>query len=122
VIDRLLGAVVVDVDTGRKVVEADVESWQFAKVKRATIKQAAALYVARDGAGGVPLAGVYASVSGPDFSFSGMVGLPVEQGGPAAGVLDLLDQSGLRVLTTNIAGRGRGYPPWFSFAYNVEND
>ena len=43
-IDEALGARPVDPDTGRKVVEADVETWQWVKLGKATAKLAAQIY------------------------------------------------------------------------------
>lgn len=109
-IDHLLGARSVDDTTGRKVVSADVESWQFTKLARATVKLAARL--TRD-----PTLNerFYATISGPDFSRSGPLGSPWGEDVEA-----LLNASGLRQLTTIVGGRSR--PSWYGFAVNLDRD
>lgn len=93
-IDELVGNWPVDTTTGRKIVQAQIDAWQWSKLGRATLKLAAALYRDPDLARGQR----YRSQSGPDFSVSGPVG-----GAIAHDVLTPLNQSGLRILT----GRAR---------------
>lgn len=98
VIDDLLGRPTSDpATTGRKVVQTDVEAWQWAKLKRATVKLAAALWANPNLVGGRR----WKSESGPDFSFSGPQGSQV-----GTQVLALLNASGLRNLASR-ATRGR---------------
>jgi hypothetical protein len=112
VIDSMLGARPVDDTTGRKVVQADVESWRFVKLTRATVKVAARL--SEDP---TILTAQYTSVSGPDFSFSGRISTTW-----GSVVENALTLSGLARLTTSIGcGRG-GRPPWDDFAINRDPD
>lgn len=99
-VDELLGAWPVDETSGRKIVEDDVDAWQFAKLQRATTLLAAAIYQNPD----LGSQSVYKSQSGPDFSFSGHVG-----GEITTNVITPLNQSGLRRLggRTGLSGRDR---------------
>lgn len=106
VIDDLLGRPTSDpATTGRKVVQTDVEAWQWAKLKRATIKLAAALWANPNLVGGRR----WRSESGPDFSFSGPQGSQV--GGQ---VLALLTASGLRHLAGRATRGRRSYESFFA--------
>lgn len=108
-IDADLGVRKVDPTTGRRVVESEVEAWQWAKLGRATAKLAAAIYRTPD-----LLAGPgWKSISGPDFSYSGPTG---SRFGPTIGAL--LDQTGLRRLTTTMT-RGR---MWFRHGFPSNAD
>lgn len=69
-VDGALGPRPVDITTGRRVVQANVEAWQWAKLQRATLKLAVGLYGNPNLATGTR----YRRVSGPDFSFSDPVG------------------------------------------------
>jgi len=89
-VDDLLGGWPPDTTTGRKIIEADVETWQWAKLNRATYLLAADVYRTPERYRGQ----AYKSVSGPDFSFSG----PLSGQVPRA-ILAVLDASGLRRLT-----------------------
>lgn len=93
-IDELLGGRPVDETTGRKVVEADVDSWQWDKLERATLKLAAAIYSDAT----INSGAVYDSESGPDFSRSGRLTASTLAGVVGRRVMALLNQSGLRVL------------------------
>lgn len=108
IIDEDLGIGAVDDTTGRRIIQASVEAWQFTKLKRATVKLAAFLH--RNP--GVLTQSRYRRVSGPDFSFSepigSLFGLEVELP---------LNQSGLRRLTTTLDGRP-ARPPWRDFIVN----
>ena len=87
-IDSLLGGYQPDETTGRKIVEEDVEGWQWQKLSRATTKLAAKLY------GDPNLFEVqWQSLSGPDFSRSGPIGSRI-----GAEILSVLNDSGLRRL------------------------
>lgn len=107
-IDEALGARPVDEDTGRKVDPAAVEAWRWAKLQRASTLLAAEIHRRPE----IRRGQRWRSVSGPQFSFSGPAGseLPDE-------VEALLNQSGLRRLTTAIGDRALR-PPWDDFAYN----
>lgn len=97
-VDAMLGVgyLWVDEDTGRKVVEADVEGWQWSKLDRATAKMAAALY--RDP---TMMSGQrYNKITGPDFSREGPLGAQA-----GSQITALLDDSRLRRLTSR-AGNG----------------
>lgn len=89
-IDDWLGAWPVDTTTGRKIVEADVDAWRFAKLTRAVVRLAAHLF--NDP---TILAGEqWGTVKGPDFEKSNAA--------PAlrkiSDVAAPLNASGLRVL------------------------
>lgn len=89
IIDQLLGNWPVDDTTGRKIVEADVETWQWEKLGRATAKLAAKMYTdatISDGAN-------WDEMWGPDFKFKGAIGSTL----PAI-VLDILNATQLRRL------------------------
>lgn len=102
-IDEYLGGRGIDTTTGRKVIETDVEAWQWDKLARATLKLAAKIYEndsLLDGA-------EWDSVSGPDYSFSGRITSGLEAiAGPQ--ILAILNQSGLREMTGKAAS-GRSY-------------
>ncbi len=109
-IDTLLGGWPVNETTGRKILQADVLAWQWAKLGRATVKTAGAVYhdptlltVRR-----------YRREKGPDFEVEDPLG-----GGALTPAIALLNASGLRRLTGRAAAgtrcvpreRGfRGYP------------
>lgn len=100
-VDGVLDAWLPDETTGRKIVEADVDAWQWAKLTRATTKVAANLY--RNP--GVLTTAQYRRVKGPDFEFEDVLG------GTLAAILTpniitILNDSGLR----NIAGRAHAGP------------
>lgn len=111
-IDAVLAARPVDETTGRKVVEADVDPWRWAKLKRATLLAASRLYANPDAIDGDR----YTSTSGPDFTFTGRVGAGgmADRLGPAC--MAVLNASGLRrtgtraVPSAPIAGRSPGWP------------
>lgn len=114
-IDEALGARPVDPSTGRKVVEADVEAWQWIKLGKATAKLAAQIY--RDPA--VASGHRWRRQKGPDFEVEDPIG-------PGQGLLGglpvqtLLNQSGLARLTTTISPPAGSSvrPPWWSWVYN----
>lgn len=89
-IDELIGAGVPDATTGRKIVQADVESWQWIKLMRATTKLAAALYQQPD----LLKRARWDREKGPDFEVEGPRGSIV-----AADVMLPLNQSSLRRLS-----------------------
>lgn len=89
-IEDWLGARPRDPETGRLVVEADVEAWQWTKLRRATVRLAARLFENPDAL----TPSRYESVSGPDFSKSGPTS-PVAQ---IADVRIPLNASGLRIM------------------------
>ena len=107
-VDYLLGARYVDPVTGRKVVLADVEVWQFTRLARATVLLAARLWAQPALLSEVQ----YQSVSGPDFSFTGRQGSVL-----GAQFLATLTDTGLRRLTSRATG-GRGFNPQDEFATN----
>jgi hypothetical protein len=77
---------------GRKIAEADVFDWQWAKLKRATVRLAVRLHLEP----GILERARYKSVSGPDFSYSG----PISDPGPLGDqVMNALRASGLIVAT-----------------------
>ncbi len=96
-IDYLIGARPTDTTTGRKVNSGDVEAWQWAKVKRATLIIASDLYRNADAL----KAPEWQSVSGPDFSFSGPLHAANRQ------AVNELDQSGVRRLSAMSTGQQR---------------
>jgi hypothetical protein len=67
-VDEALGARAIDAATGRKVAQADVQDWQWAKVKRATVRCAAR--VRANPHLDENAAQQFISVTGPDFSWS----------------------------------------------------
>lgn len=89
-VDGLMGGWVPSAATGRKIIEADVEPWQWNKLRRATTILAAKMVLEPDLLEGQQ----WRSVSGPDFSFSG----PLTGRFPSR-VIDLLSDSSLRKLT-----------------------
>lgn len=92
-IDDWLGGWLVNTtgpSSGRKIAQLDVEAWQWAKLRRATIRLAAHLYADPN----VLVAAGYQSVSGPDFSKSG----PRNARTRIPDVTSPLNASGLRLL------------------------
>lgn len=90
-IDLLIGNRGISLPSGRKVVEADVEAYQWTAVNRATVKLAADLYRNPKAYRGAQ----WKSVSGPDFSVSGPLFAAASSAAEAiAG--PLLTSSGLR--------------------------
>jgi hypothetical protein len=69
-IDSQLGARETDPLTGRKVIEEEVEPWQWAKLKRATLKVAARLHAEPS----ILSSPQWDVVKGPDFETSGRSG------------------------------------------------
>ena len=110
-VDQELGLREIDESTGRKVIEGEVEAWQFAKLKRATVKAAAKLYARPSMLSDQR----FDRVKGPDFETQGPRTSNADLFG--SDVAGLLDQSGLRVLTT-VFGTGRNRPPWYGFSFN----
>ena len=92
--DGLLGGWPIDETTGRKIVEADVEAWQWSKLNRAVLLLAAELYASPD----VLRRARYRREKGPDFEFEDPLG-----GGVLSRYLTVLDDSGLR----RLGGRAR---------------
>jgi len=105
-IDTLLGGWPVNETTGRKILQADVLAWRWAKLGRATVKTAGAVYhdptlltVRR-----------YRREKGPDFEVEDPLG-----GGALTPAIALLNASGLRRLTgratagTRCVPRERGF-------------
>lgn len=111
-IDEALGARPVDLTTGRRVVEADVEAWQWAKLQRATLKIAARYYSQPVD----PTGGRWTRMKGPDFEVEGPLGSTL-----GTDVEAILNQSGLRRLTSRF-GPGVRRPSWYAFAYNDPNE
>jgi hypothetical protein len=66
-IDGELGARTIDPATGRKVIEDEVEPWQWAKLTRATLKVAAKLHADPNHLQG----SAWETVKGPDFETTG---------------------------------------------------
>lgn len=91
-IDQMLGAWPVDETTGRRIVQSDIEAWQWSKLGRATMLLAAQLYSKPDALQGPR----YRKESGPDFAVEDPLTGPV----PST-VMTVLDASGLR----RLAGR-----------------
>lgn len=87
--DALLGGYVPDSTTGRKILEGDVEPWQWSKLRKATTLLAAKLVTDPDLTGGQQ----WRRVKGPDFEFEG----PLSGRFPTR-VSDLLNDSSLRRL------------------------
>lgn len=96
IVDNLLGAWRINLTTGRKIFETNVLAWQFAKLTRATVKLAGQMYARPD----LFTARQYESQKGPDFTVTG----PLDTRIPSM-VTTILNQSGLRRLTTNSTGR-----------------
>lgn len=113
--DELLGRYETDETTGRKIVEADVDAWQWTKLQRFATLLAAYIHANPT----ITTDRQYRTISGPDFSFSG----PLDSGSwiPRS-FISVLDQSRLRRLTT-VAVSGRGSrAPWYSFSFNVDDN
>ena len=92
--DELLGGWPIDETTGRKIVQANVDAWQWSKLHRAVLLLAVELY-------GTPTLlqrPRYRREKGPDFEFEDPLG-----GGILSRYLVVLNDSGLR----RIAGRAR---------------
>jgi hypothetical protein len=102
-IDRIIGPIEVDIDTGRKVNIDGLTGAQIIKLSDATLTIAAVLKNQPTAF----TAAAFGSVSGPDFSYSN----PTAGGMPAAGAhalrhaAALLDHARLRVLTGTMTGR-----------------
>lgn len=94
-IDEMLGGWPIDESTGRKIVQADVEAWQWSKLGRATVKLAAAIYQQPE----LLTRARWNREKGPDFEFEGPRGSVA-----SSSVMLPLNQSGLRRLT------GRAFP------------
>lgn len=90
-IDEQLGPWDVDPATGRKISEAVIEPWRFAKLSRATARLAARLYANPS----LLEPDRYESVSGPDFSRS----KPRKPATRIPDVIGPLNASGLRILS-----------------------
>lgn len=108
-IDQQLGARWVDENTGRKVVQADVDGWRWQKLADATTYLAARIYTHPD-----LLEQRFTSLSGPDFSHSGPIGP-----GLITNEIDaLLNASGLR----RLGGRARGGPAYRGWRGTLMDD
>ena len=92
--DSLLGGWPPDETTGRKIVEAQVDAWQWAKLKRAVLLLAVELYSTPT----LLQRPRYRREKGPDFEFEDPLG-----GGVLSRYLTVLDDSGLR----RLGGRAR---------------
>lgn len=108
-IDTLLGGWPIDETTGRKILQADVLAWQWAKLGRATIKTAGAVYhdptlltVRR-----------YRREKGPDFEVEDPLG-----GGALTPAVALLNASGLRRLAGRAVAGTRCVPRERGFQYD----
>lgn len=115
-IDTLLGFWRVNETTGRKIVQADVEAWQFTKLTRATVLTAANIY--RNPA--VLTSPQWDEVKGPDFWFVGRIGGPLAQILSPV-VLAVLEASTLRRMSGRSRAGSRSVPPWYPFSYNIED-
>lgn len=100
-IDVLLGGRCPDSGTGRKVLEADVEAWQWAKLRRATVLLAALMHSTPD----LLTQRQFRRVKGPDFEVED----PMSGATPQT-VLGPLNASGLRVLSGRALPGGRSAP------------
>ena len=89
-IDDLLGGWPPDDTTGRKILQADVEAWQWTKLRRAAVLLAAHAHTHPAARGERQ----YRRVKGPDFELEDPLSGPVP-----ASVLAPLNQSGLRRLS-----------------------
>lgn len=98
--DRQLGGWPIDETTGRKIVEADVEAWQWSKLNRAVLLLAAELYATPT----LLTRARYRREKGPDFEFED----PISTGGILSRYNGLLDDSGLRRLGGRATARVRG--------------
>ncbi len=85
--DSLLGGWPIDETSGRKIVEAQVDAWQWEKLNRATLLLAVELY----GNPTLLQRPRYRREKGPDFEFEDPLG-----GGVLSRYLNVLDDSGLR--------------------------
>lgn len=108
IIDEELGVHFVDIDTGRKIVQANVEPWRWIKLSRATTKLATRLYVEPD----LVRETHHQHVAGPDFSFS-----RATTANYGDDIEALLNQSGLRRKMTHSGGRP-ARPSWYTFSFN----
>ena len=97
-VDRLIGVRPVDDTTGRKVVQADVDAWQWTKLGRAATVIAATLYASSESID-LPQ---WERVKGPDFEFQG------PNSSTSREALNELAQSGLQRLTASAHGRTPG--------------
>lgn len=95
-VDQLLGSYLPDATTGRKILQADVEAWQWDLLVRAATKLAAQLHTDPRGFDQQR----WRSVRGPDFAFSDPLGSATSRV-----ALQLLNQSGLRRLSGHAATR-----------------
>lgn len=110
--DSLLGGWPIDETTGRKIEQAHVEAWQWAKLKRAVLLLAAELYSTPT----LLQRPRYRREKGPDFEFEDPLG-----GGVLSRYLNVLDDSGLRRLGGR-ARAGRRRPCESSSRWPVEYD
>lgn len=94
-IDVWLGLWDIDPATGRKIVQADVEPWRFAKLKRATARLAARLYATPT----ILAAREWGTIEGPDFKKSNPIGSAAAPSSRMPDVVGALNASGLRVLS-----------------------
>ena len=101
-IDSLLGGRPIDETTLRKVVEAEVESWQWSLLGRATVVLAALLY----GTPNLLTQPRYRREKGPDFEVEDPLGGVVPDT-----VIGPLNGSGLRRLGGRALPGGSGTPP-----------
>lgn len=102
-VDSLLGGRPIDETTLRKVVEADVESWQWSLLGRATVVLAALLY----GTPNLLTQPRYRREKGPDFEVEDPLGGVIPET-----VIGPLNGSGLRVLSGRaLPGGSRGRSP-----------
>lgn len=110
-IDARLGFRLVDPDTGRKVVQADVEPWQWDKLSAATVKLAALIHSDPTVVDGPQ----WQSVTGPDFATVGPLG-------PSVGrrVINLLNASGLRRMGGRAVNRCGTGAPMRDFARDID--
>lgn len=96
-VDELIGARAIDTISGRKVAQADVESWQWTKLGRATTLMAAAIYDDPS----LKRGREWYTVSGPDFRVSRPLGSEIPRH-----VEVVLNQSGLRVPINSVSLAG----------------
>ncbi len=102
-VDAMLGGRVVDTATGRRVVEAQVLSWQWERITRATIKIAQAIY----GNPALTASGPrYRREKGPDFEMEDPLGGSVW----GSTVDTLIEGSGLGAYTTSVGEGGVPLP------------
>ena len=100
--DSLLGGWPIDETTGRKIEQTDVETWQWAKLKRAVLLLAVELYSTPT----LLQRPRYRREKGPDFEFEDPLG-----GGVLDRYVSVLDDSGLRRLGGRATGRMRTAAP-----------